>query len=93
MDESRYQECVRVHAHAECVCVRGLICADSNLASVTFRCSEKKDFEMRVAFKNFSLAQTVSGIVKTVTHKWLFHLDGDPMAGLAVNLRSNLRTT
>lgn len=69
-----------------CACV--LVCADSNLANATFRCSEKKDFEMRVAFKNFFLAQTGSRIVKTVRHEWLFHLDGEAAAGVAVNLRS-----
>lgn len=55
-----------------CVCV--LACADSNLANVTFSCSEMKDFEMREAFKNFFLGQTGSRIVKTVTQEWLFHL-------------------
>lgn len=67
-DESRYQECVRLHAHTECV----RVCADSNLANATFRCSEKKDFEMRVAFKNFFLAQTGSRIVKTVRHFFIW---------------------
>lgn len=67
--------------------MRVLVCADSNLADVTFRCSEKKDFEMHVAFKNFFLAQTGSRIVKTFTHEWLFHLAGEAMAGVAGNLR------
>lgn len=71
-----------------CAHVRVLACADSNLANVTFSCSEKKDFEMREAFKNFFLAQTGSRTVKTVTHEWLFHLDTTAMAGAAVKLRS-----
>ena len=61
-----------------CVCVCALLCADSNLANATFRCTEKKHFEMLVALKNFFLAQTGSRIVKTVTHEWLFHLDAEP---------------
>lgn len=67
---------------------RVLVCVDSNLANITFRCSEKKDVEMCVAFKNVFLAQGGSRIVKTVTHEWLFHLDAEPMAGVSVNLRS-----
>lgn len=75
-------------ARSHRVRARVLVCADSNLANATFRCSEKKDFEKRVAFKNFFLAQTGSRIVKTVRHEWLFHLDGEAAAGVAVNLRS-----
>lgn len=40
-----------------------------------------------MAFKNFFLAQTGRRIVKTVTHEWLFHLDGEMIAGITVNLR------
>lgn len=79
-DESRYRECVRSWR----ACTPVLTATwQTSLSGV-----QKRRILRCLAFRNFSLAQTGSRIVKTVTREWLFHLDGEVMAGIAVNLRS-----
>lgn len=59
-----------------CVCTSSMhmhVCADSNLANSTFRCSERKDFEM-CAFQELFLAKTVTQTTESATKTMSIHL-------------------